>query len=148
MKNKFTILTALLVLLTVGFGCSYVDQFRSGTNSSNTTTGTNSSNTATNSANPNETAKTGVAECDELIDILNRDQQNPDDNFVTRKIKEVAIDFAKEEIKRNIEQNQGDKTKIATGCREAKNEYLRSNQNNNSNPEQKSAPTSGNTQKL
>lgn len=144
MKNKFTILTAIFLLLMIGFGCSYIDGLKSGETPGNTAT--NPSNSSTNSANPNDTAKTGVAECDELIDILDKDRQNPDDNFVTRKVREYAIDFAKESIKKNIEENQGDKTKIARGCREARDEYQRSKEKNN-NQDSPNADKSGTTQK-
>jgi hypothetical protein len=131
MKNNLTFLSALFLLLIVGLGCSYIDNLSSGGNSSNTST--NPGNSASNSADPNAAAKTGVAECDELIDLLNKDRSDPNDDFVTRKIKEYAIDFAKESIKKNIEENQGDKTKIATGCKEARDEYLRSKDKTNEN---------------
>lgn len=145
MKNKITILTALFILLTVGFGCSVVDQFRSGgTNTPNVSNSNTATVSNTNTADPNAVAKTGVAECDELIDILDKDRQNPEDGFIARKVREVAIDLAKETIKTNIEQNQGDKVRIAQGCREAKNEYMRS-RTPNSNQEQPNTQ-SGNTQ--
>jgi hypothetical protein len=142
MKNNITILAALLLLLTVGFGCSFLDNARSGGNSSNT-----SSNSTTNSADPNAMAKTGVAECDELIDLLNKDKSDPNDNFFTRKIKEYAIDFAKESIKKNIEENQGDKQKIAQGCKEAKDEYIK-NKDKKQNENQNSTEKSNNSQKF
>jgi hypothetical protein len=141
MKNNLTILLALFLLLAVGAGCSFIDSLTSGGNSSNTT-----ANSATNSANPNDAAKTGVAECDELIDLLNKDKSDPNDDFVTRKIKEYAIDFAKESIKKNIEENQGDKTKIAQGCKEAKNEYQKNKDKNNQN--RNSSENTGNSQKF
>jgi hypothetical protein len=131
MKNKFTVLPALFLISAIGFGCSFIDNL-SGGGASNTA---GTSNTATDSADPNATAKTGIAECDELIDILNQDRADPNDGFLMRKAKELAIDAAKDTIKRNIEQNQGDKTRIAQGCREAKTEYLRNKNKNNQNQE-------------
>ena len=139
MKNNITILAALFLLLTVGFGCSFLN------NSGGSTNTGGSGNSSTNSADPNAVAKTGVAECDELIDLLNRDKSDPNDSFIARKIKEYAIDFAKESIRKNIEENQGDKQKIADGCREAKNEYLKNKEKNDQN--QNSSEKSGNTQK-
>jgi len=147
MKNKFTILTAIFLLLTIGFGCSYIDSLKSGETPANTSNPANtSSNSTTNSANPNDSAKTGVAECDELIELLDKDQRNPDDNFLSRKIREYAIDFAKESIKKNIEENKGDKTKIAKGCREARDEYLKNKEKNN-NQDAPKEDKSGTTQK-
>ncbi|HEY8559920.1 MAG TPA: hypothetical protein VIL74_05925 [Pyrinomonadaceae bacterium] len=138
MKNNITIFAALFLLLIVGVGCSFIDGFSSGGNSSNT-----ASNSATNSTDPNLTAKTGVAECDELIDLLNRDRSDPNDDFLTRKVKEYAIDFAKESIKKNIEENKGDKTKIAQGCREARDQYVK---NKDQNADQSNS-ANGNSQK-
>jgi hypothetical protein len=138
MKNNISILTALFLLLIAGFGCSFLDNARSGGNSSNSTT---------NSADPNAVAKTGVAECDEFIDLLNKDLNNPNDNFFSRKVKEYAIDLAKESIKKNIEENQGDKQKITQGCKEARDEYIK-NKNKKQNENQNSPAKNDNSQKL
>jgi hypothetical protein len=134
MKNKVTILFAILLVLTVGFGCSFIQK------------STTSSDNSSNSANPNDSAKTGVAECDELLELINNDQKNPDDNFVTRKIREYAIDFAKETIKKNIEENKGDKQKIADGCKKAKGDYLK-NKEEKKNEKPKDTEKDKSTQK-
>lgn len=112
MKNKFTVLIAFLIILTVGLGCSY---FQKSTSSSDNSGSTNSS----------DSTKTGVAECDEFLDLLNSDSKKPDEDFVTKKIREYAIDFARETIRKNIEENKGDKTKIVEGCKKAKDDYMK-----------------------
>lgn len=129
MKNNFTILAALFLLLTVGFGCSYIEGLQSGGNSSNSSTTSNS--TSNSAINPNDAAKTGVAECDEFLDLLNNDSKKPDEDMITRKIREYAIDIAKESIKKNIEENKGDKQKIADGCKKAKDDYLKKKEEKN-----------------
>lgn len=144
MKNKFTILAALFLLLTVGFGCSYIDQMRSGGGSSNTSTPANSSSNSV--INPNDQAKTGVAECDEFLDLLNNDQKNPDEGIIARKAREFIIDLAKETVKKNIEENQGDKQKIAEGCKKAKDDYLKKKEDKNKQND--SQPNNSNTQNL
>lgn len=141
MKNKFTFLPALFLLLTIGFGCSYIDNLSSGGNSSNSSS---TSNSSTNSADPNAAAKTGVAECDEFLDLLNNDTKKPDEDILTRKFRELAIEFAKESIKKNIEENQGDKQKIADGCKKAKDDYLK--KKDEKNPE--TQKDSNNSQKM
>ena len=143
MKNKFTLLAALFLLLTIGFGCSYIDNLLSGGNSASNSSST-SSNSSTNSADPNAASKTGVAECDEFLDLLNNDTKKPDEDFMTRKIREYAIDFAKESIKKNIEENQGDKQKIADGCKKAKDDYLKKKDEKNAEPQKDSS----NSQKM
>jgi len=146
MKNKLTVLAAILLLLTIGFGCSFLDKATSGGSSDNSTT-SNPGNSSTNSSNPNDGAKTGVAECDEFLDLLNNDQKKPDEDLFTRKIREYAIDFAKETIKKNIEENQGDKQKIADGCKKAKDDYIKNKEEKNKEP-QKDSEKNSNTQKL
>ena len=143
MNNKPTILLALFLLLTVGFGCSYIDQIRSGGNSSNSTTTTNSSSNSV--INPNDAAKTGVAECDEFLDLLNNDQKKPDEGIIERKAREFIIDLAKESIKKNIEENKGDKQKIAEGCKKAKDDYLKKKDEKN---KQNDSEKSSNSQSL
>jgi hypothetical protein len=147
MKNKLTVLSAILLLLTVGFGCSLIDKATSGGSSDNSTTTTNPSNSSNNSSSPNDAAKTGVVECDEFLDLLNNDQKKPDEDLFTRKIREYAIDFAKETIKKNIEENQGDKQKIADGCKKAKDDYLKKKDEKNKET-QKDSEKNSNTQKL
>jgi len=146
MKNKITTLSAILLLLTVGFGCSFLDKATSGGSSDNSTT-TNPGNSSSNSSNPNDTAKTGVAECDEFLDMLNNDQKKPDEDLFSRKIREYAIDFAKETIKKNIEENQGDKQKIADGCKKAKEDYQKKKEEKDKET-QKDSEKNSNTQKL
>ena len=76
-------------------------------------------------SNTEQMAKTGVKECDDFIDLMNEDSKAPDEGFVARKIREFAIDIAKEAIKSNIEENKNDKEKIALGCKEAKEKYIK-----------------------
>ena len=108
MKNKFTVAVSIIVLVIAGLGCS---QIWSGGSKSN--------------SNAEQLAKTGVKECDEFIDLLNEDSKSPDEGFVARQIREFAIDIAKEAIKSNIEENKGDKEKVALGCKEAKEKYIK-----------------------
>jgi hypothetical protein len=141
MKNKFTVLIAFLIILTVGLGCSY---FQGGGGSSDNSSPTKS---ADGSTNPNDAAKTGVAECDEFIDLLNSDSKKPDEDFVTKKIREYMIDFARESIKKNIEENKGDKAKIAQKCKDGKADYLKKKADKDKD-NQKESDKDSNTQKL
>lgn len=116
MKNKFTAIIILSIILAIGLGCSFFQKSTSGDSSS-------TKQDETTTFDPNK--KTGVAECDEFLDMLNEDSKSPDEDFVTKKIREYAIDFAKESIKKNIEENKGDTAKIAKGCKDAKEDYLK-----------------------
>lgn len=112
MENKLTFVLVLTAILIAGLGCNW-------------SFGTGSGNSQGGNTNADAMAKTGVKECDEFIELLSNDSKSPDEDFITRKIREYAIDFAKEAIKKNIEENQGDKEKIAQGCKEARDEYLK-----------------------
>ena len=138
MKNNITILAALFLLLTVGFGCSFINGVTSGGNSSNTT----SNSPANTAANSNDVSNTGIPECDEAIDFISNDLKSKDEGFVARKIREGLVDYAREEIKRNIEENKGDKQKIVEGCKKIKDDYVKKKaENNNQNESEKNTNT-------
>lgn len=112
MKNKLAFVIALFALSLAVLGCSRIWP-------------SSESNTSSNNSNSEQVAKTGVKECDDFIDLIDRDAKDPNEGFVAKKIREVAIDIAKEAIKSNIEENKGDKEKIAQGCKEAQEKYLK-----------------------
>ena len=139
MKNKFTVLLAILLLLTFGFGCNLIKNGGGATDNS-----TKSGDGSTNSA---DSTKTGVAECDEFLDLLNNDSKKPDEDMLTRKFREYMIDLAKESIKKNIEENKGDKQKIADGCKKAKDDYIKK-KDEKEKDKPKDSDKSSNTQNL
>lgn len=112
MKNKLSILLVMVALVAVSLGCGSLMP------------GSGKSDNGANS-NTEQVAKTGVKECDDFIDYLNEDSKAPDEGFVARKIRETAIDVAKEAIKSKIEENKNDKESIARGCKEAKEQYIK-----------------------
>lgn len=111
MRNKITLAIAVAALLVVGLGCSQIWPSKTDSGSGN--------------SNSEHVAKTGVTECDEFLDLLNEDSKAPDEGVIARKIREFAIDIAREAIKSNIEQNKNDKEKAALGCKEAKEKYIK-----------------------
>jgi hypothetical protein len=139
MKNNFTVLIAFLIILTFGLGCGVIQKYTSSSDNSTTKPGDGATN-------PNDSAKTGVAECDEFLDLLNNDSKKPDEDLFTKKFREFAIDLARESIKKNIEDNKGDKEKIAKGCKDAKADYLKKKEERN-NENQKDSDKDKNTQK-
>lgn len=110
MRNKITLFIALGLVVAAALGCGRIWP---------------GSDSNTGNANAQPVAKTGVKECDEFIDVLNEEQKAPDEGFIARKAREFIIDAAKEAIKQNIEQNKNDKEKIALGCKEAKEQFLK-----------------------
>lgn len=115
---------ALALILLVTLGCGLVGRVQNAVteSESNSDSNVNSNKTLTDKAI--ETAvgegKTGIAECDEAIDFLTAQANNPDDNFVTKAIKTTALNTLKERVKQEIEKRNTNKTELAKMCREFK----------------------------
>lgn len=133
MKNTIFATFAIAILLVVGLGCSSInplaDEKAKPANTSNSATKTNANANSNKSLTDKaiETAvgegKTGVPECDEIVDMLAAYGNNPDDNFAIRAVKSVVANKIKDELKRVIEENQTDKVELAKACREVKVEF-------------------------
>ena len=63
---------------------------------------------------------TGVQECDDLMKFINQQSQSPDDNWVTKGIKDYIFGQFKKSLKESIEQNKNDKVKMAEQCKDLK----------------------------
>ncbi len=127
MKNKFALLSVLLVLIVAVLGCSSINPLaeKPANKPANKTTTANS-NVANKSLADQaiDTAigqsKLGVPECDEVMDMLTAYGSNPDDNFAVRATKALVVNQIKESIKQSVEENQTDKVQMAAVCKEAK----------------------------
>ncbi len=113
------LVTAILVAAVLG--CSSINPFsekKSGTSSSS------SNKTITDKAVDTAVGeqKIGVPECDEVMDMLAAESNNPDDNFVSKAIKATFLNKIKESIKKSVEENKTDKAEMAKNCREFKSQ--------------------------
>jgi hypothetical protein len=117
MRNHFQLFVAIIVLLFVGIGCSFIGG-DSGASS-------NSNATLTDKAVDETVGKSniGIPECDEVIDAINAELNNPDDNFVIKAAKATVLNQIKDSIRQSIEENQNDKTEIAKACKEFKVQF-------------------------
>ncbi|MCZ2389759.1 MAG: hypothetical protein LC113_01625 [Acidobacteria bacterium] len=129
-RNRFTI-AAILALLLVVLGCGRLNPLSSKetpTSSKETPTSSKPQNGSAPEASPATTssATSGVAECDEAIDIIDRETNSKDDNFVTRAAKAVVLGQIKEGIKKAIEdskaQGNSNTQDLAKVCREFRDE--------------------------
>lgn len=111
MRNTFGLCAALILALAVGIGCSAITDLATGTkdNSSRSKSETNSPESALRE-------KTGVPECDALLDSLADQSKTKDDNYVTRAAKEFFFNQIRQSIKENAEKNKNDTAKMAKGC--------------------------------
>ena len=119
MKNTFAILTCILLLLAGGLGCGLVDRVQ---NSVVGSENANSNKTLTDKAVDTTVGgeKIGIPECDEVMDLLTAEANNPDDNFVIKAAKGVFINKIKETIRKSVEENKTDKVQLAKDCKQAK----------------------------
>jgi hypothetical protein len=122
MKNKFTFLSAILILLTLILGCNFYDPTNGSSDSSKsgnpkTSESSNGSNNSTDAF-----GKVGVPECDQVIDFFTEQANSPDDNFVTKAARDYFFNTIREKLKQSIEANKGDKVKMASDCRRFKDQ--------------------------
>ena len=124
MKNKLEILIFSVLLFAV-LGCGISDRIQKvveDKSSNNNATPTNSGDKSIGDQTTENVLreKTGVAECDELLDWVADQSKGKDDNYVSKAIKEYFVNKIRQSIKESIEKNQNDKEKMAKECREIK----------------------------
>ena len=62
--------------------------------------------------------KVGIQECDEVIEKLAENLNNPDDGIVVKGAKRVALNQFREEVRRRIDQSRSDPQAVGEFCRE------------------------------
>lgn len=115
MKNQFVIIIVCISIFAV-LGCGIGDRVQKaveGDSNSNKSVGDKVTEDVLRE-------KTGVPECDEVIDLLADQSKNNDDNFVSKATKEFFFNKIRQSIKESIEKNQNDKPKMAQNCKEYK----------------------------
>jgi hypothetical protein len=105
MLNKLLILAFILF---VGFGCGIADRVRQAAEGeSNTAANINANKTLTDKAIDTAVGeqKFGIPECDEALEILAAQANNPDDNFLVKAGKKTALNAFRDQLKKCLEQN-------------------------------------------
>ena len=128
MKNKLFALLALSMLVAVVLGCGSINPFSS-KSKSNSSTGSNKSLTDKGVDTVVGDETTGIPECDEVMDMISAETNNPDDNFVTKAIKATFLNKIKSEIKKAIDENKNKNkngtTDIAKTCTDFKKQLIK-----------------------
>ena len=81
--------------------------------------------------------KIGIPECDEAMDVLEAQANNPDDNFVTKAVKKTMLNTFREQLKQSLEENKSNKTEVAKFCKEFKDNMAESLEEANTNSNKK-----------
>jgi hypothetical protein len=121
MNNKSTFLIVVVILSMLALGCSSLNPF------SGSSSGSSSNDNKTLTDKAVDTAvgesKIGVPECDEVMDLINAEMNNPDDNFITKAAKQTILNRIKDGIRDSVEQNKTDKAEMAKTCKEFKKQF-------------------------
>jgi hypothetical protein len=131
MKNTFTSAFALVVLGFAVLGCSSINPLADSKEPSNsaapsTNRPTAESNKTTTDKVVDSTvgrSKIGVPECDEVMDLIEAEANNPDDNFVTKAVKATVLNRIKDGIRDSVEKNKQDTTEMAKTCKEFRTQF-------------------------
>lgn len=121
MKNKLTFAVILLALTTMVLGCGGLNPFSGGSSSGSSNDNRSISDKAVDTAVGN--SKIGVPECDEVMNLIDAEMNNPDDDFVTKAIKQTVLNRIKDGIRESVEQNKTDTAEMAKTCKEFKIQF-------------------------
>lgn len=135
MPNKIILLA---ILLFGGLGCGIADRVQKAvTESESNTTAANINANKTLTDKAIDTAvgekKVGIVECDEAIDILAVQANDPDDNFVTKAVKKTALNTFRDQLKKQLEDNKTDKKEVVKFCKEFRDNLEDSLKDENTN---------------
>jgi hypothetical protein len=120
MLHKLFLLGIFLVCV---LGCGILDRATkeaAGSNSSNVAANINENKTLTDKAIDTAVGeqKIGIVECDEAMDMLLAQADNPDDNFVIKAAKKSAASTFRDRVKKSMEEHKTDKTAVAKFCKD------------------------------
>lgn len=131
MSNKIGLFIAGIIIFLAALGCSSVgkgiDKITGGgsqANSSSTSDGNKSLTDKAVDVSVGE-EKIGIPECDDAMVLIAEEANSPEDNFATKAVKQVFLNQARKAIKDSIEKNKGDKTKMASTCKDMKTQILK-----------------------
>jgi len=137
MRNK---LFLIVIMLPVLFGCGLIDRARraasetkSNSNAVAIPVSTNSNKSLTDTAVDTAVGekKIGIAECDEAMELLVAQADNPDDGFVTKAVKKTALNTFRDHVKRSLEESKTDRKELAKFCRDFRDNLVESKANTN-----------------
>jgi hypothetical protein len=136
MVNKLILLG---ILLAVALGCGLSERIEKAVSeqpaSNSPAANVNANKTFTDKAVDTAVGeqKVGIAECDEAMDILEAQANDPNDNFVTKAVKKTLLNTFREQLKQSLEQNKTDKAEVAKFCKEFRDNMIDSLKDSNSN---------------
>lgn len=125
MKNSFSLVIVLAIVLTAGLGCGFITGFQQPSAGSDGPDPSNGNRTLADRVVDTAVGqkKIGVPECDEVLDAIEAELNNPADDFVTKAVKATILNRIKDGIRQSAEQNQSNKADLARTCREFRAQF-------------------------
>ena len=124
MKNKFT--TTLVIVILVGsvLGCGSLNPL---SQKGKPTPTPNRDKTITDKGVDVVVGeeKIGIPACDEAMDMMTAEANNPDDGYIVKAGKAFFFNKIKESIKKAIEDNKGDNAEVAKQCKDFKDQLIK-----------------------
>ena len=121
MKNKFAIVLVTTILIAASLGCSSINPLsKKGSAPSPTPRDKTLTDKGVDVVVGEE--KIGIPECDEAMDMMTAEANNPDDGFIIKAVKATFFNKIKEQIRKAVEENKGDNTEIAKTCKDLKSQ--------------------------
>lgn len=117
MRNLFSSILALSLVIFVAVGCSSLNPFSKST-SADRPGGANKTVTDKVVETTVGESKIGIPECDDVMDEITAEMNNPDDGYITKAVKQTVLNRIKENLRESLEQNKSDKVEMAKNCRE------------------------------
>lgn len=139
MNNKFAFAIAISLLLLTVLGCSSLNPLSSNTPASQAPSpqATQAKSEKSLGDKAIDTAvgddKIGVPECDEVMDMLTAEANNPDDGYIVRAGKAIVFNKIKQSIRDSVQTNKNDIAELTKTCREAKAQLAKAKAEQNSN---------------
>lgn len=122
MKNRLTILLALILIVIVALGCGLTDRLTGSKDESEPTTESGETKTSdSKSESTGEVVKVGIPECDELATYLNDNAEEiGKESIVVRGIVEMYKQTIFSNLRDSVEKmNDEEKAKYAENCKKA-----------------------------
>jgi hypothetical protein len=124
MKNRSAIVLVVFLLLLSALGCSSLNPLSGKTEKAPTPTPAASPGDKTLTDKTVDSTvgdeKIGVPECDEVMDMITAEANNPDDNYIVKAGKALFFNRIKESIRESVEKNKNDREELAKNCRDYK----------------------------
>ncbi|MEP6945954.1 MAG: hypothetical protein ABJA02_08560 [Acidobacteriota bacterium] len=124
MKNTFVFIFAISSLALIVLACSSINPQSTNKSSVPTPSGTQPFSNRSTTDRPIETSeddeKIGIPECDEVMDMLAAEANNPDDNYIVKAGKAVVFNRIKQTIKESVEKSKGNTDELTKTCKDAK----------------------------